>query len=244
MVSAEEFLLAKDQGKEITAIAAFYQTSPLVVVSLEESQIETAADFEGKVLGNKGGKVEEELIYQLLLSSVGLTKNDAVIKKVGFDKHELNDLIEETVDAVDLYRTDQLYFFKKENIKYNLIYPERYGINIFNDVLVVKNELIKSDPLLIEDFVKASIEGWEDAIQNPDNAVKNTLKYVTVESYKDYDYEMFILTESIPLIKMGSYKNIGTMYYSDWVKLYEQMKSGNLIKGDFKVEDVFTNDFI
>jgi ABC-type nitrate/sulfonate/bicarbonate transport system substrate-binding protein len=244
ITSAEEYLLARDNGSPVMAIAVFYQTSPYALVSSIDSGITNPTDFKGKVLGSKSGKIEEDLVYEILLNSVGLTKQDATIKIVGFDKREVDNIAEKKVDVIDLYRTDQLYFFDKEKIGYNIIYPEQYGIGLFNDVLVTRTDLINKDSKLIHGFVKASIEGWDEALKNKKKAITYTLKYVTAENYKDVDYETYILEQSAPLIKQNSNSRIGLMEYMVWNKMYSQMKSRGFIKNNFSVNDLFTNEFL
>lgn len=244
ITSAEEYLLARDKGLSVMAVSAYYQSSPYAVVSLADSGIKTPADFAGKVLGNKSGKVEENLIYELLLKSVGLTTKDVEIKILGFDKKEMENLVMKNADVIDVYRTDQLYFFDKEGVKYNVIYPEQYGIGTFNDVLVTRIDLIKSDPKLVRDFVLASAEGWEEAFKDKSKAVDYTLKNVTSKIYKDRDYEMYILKQSEPLIKPNSNNQVGIMDYIHWDRLYGEMKTRKFITRDFSVNDLFTNDFL
>jgi len=243
-VSPEEVLLAIDEGKPIKAIGAIYQVSPYAIISLKESNINTPADFMGKTLGNEGGKLEGEMIYHLLLDSVGLTSSDAKIVDLDFQFSEFQDLTQKKADAIQLYRTDQLYIFDKEASDYNVIYPEHFGINMFNDVVVTREDTLKNSPELVEEFLAGTVEGWEYAIDNPEEAVEYSIKYVTKDSYLDRDYESFILKQSIPLVKPDVKSSVGAMTFSQWDKLYQHILSGGFIKGDFLVKDVFTTDFL
>jgi NitT/TauT family transport system substrate-binding protein len=244
IISLEELLLHTDQGEDIKAVATFYQTSPFGFVSLKEIGINSPADFIGKTLGIKGGKIEEELFYLLLLEKFGISLDRVELKKIGFEKREIDDLRDGDVDIVGLYRTDQLYFFEQEEVDYNIIYPELFGLNVINDVLVATNSMIENNPKLIENFVKGTIKGWKYAIENPDKAVEITLKYVTDENYRDTDYELYILEKSIPLIKPNPTQKIGHIKPFSFHKLYETMRSNGFIKHEFDVLDLYTNDFV
>lgn len=244
IISAEEFLINVDEGNKITAIAAIYQVSPYALVSLKDKNINSPADFVGKNLGVKAGKIEEELIYEILLSSFGIPKSDVNIKNVGFNKYEYQDLIDNDVDVIDLYRTDQLYLFDKSNVKYNVIFPERYGVNIYNDLIVTRNDLIQQNPELVSNFISSTIRGWEYVLNNKEKAIENTLKYVTVDMYKDYDYQLNILNKSIPLIKQDAGGKIGLMSLDRWKSLYQTMINKKIIKNKINIEEVFTNRFL
>lgn len=244
ITSAEEYLLARDKGKQVMAVAAFYQVSPYALVAASDSGIKSPADFKGKTLGSKSGKIEEDLVYNILLGTVGLTNKDITLEVVGFDKREVDNIKEKRVDVIDVYRTDQLFYFDKENVSYNIIYPEQYGAGLFNDILVTRSSLISENPKLVKSFVKASIDGWNEALNNQKKAVEYTLKYVTSESYKDPQYESYILAESKPLIKPSSNSRVGLMTYSMWNQIYGQMRNGGFIKNNFLINDLFTNEFL
>jgi NitT/TauT family transport system substrate-binding protein len=243
ILSAEEVLLLANDNEPIKAVAAIYQVSPYAIVSLAEAKIETPADFKNKVLGNKGGKLEGELIYKLLLNSVGLNSNDSKIKSVDFEFSEYEDLINRKADAVQLYRTDQLYYFDKKAIDYDIIYPEHFGIDTFNDIIITKKDFIEKNPEVVGNFIAATVEGWNYSIENPERSVSDTMKYVTHESYRDYDYELFILNQSIPLIKPNVDIDVGSMTSNKWKELYESMVEKKLVK-DIVLKDFFTTEFL
>ncbi|MFZ5438024.1 MAG: ABC transporter substrate-binding protein [Patescibacteria group bacterium] len=243
LMSAEEFLITVDSGAEITAVATVYQFSPFALVSLTDSGIKNPADFVGKTLGNKGGKKEEEIFYALLLNSVGLSLEDVNLVSLDFKTKELEDL-QQKVDVNVLYRTDQLFFFDQQNISYNIIYPEEYGINIYNDVIVVRNELIKNNPGLIRDFLAATVKGWELAFKDNELAIKDTMKYVTNSSYLNEEYQRYILKKSQPLIQPDSNTSIGSMNYYSWLQLYTEMVEKGFIKHDLDLNLIQTNEFL
>ena len=244
ILSAEEYLKAVDGGKNIKAIAAIYQLSPYAIVSSENSKIESPSDFKGKKLGMKGGNQEQEMFYRLLLSSAGLSEKDAQLVPRDFSTTEVEDLDSGDVDTVGVYRTSELYYFGKNNIPYSIIYPEQFGINIYNDILVTRKSLLDEDPELVKNFLQATVEGWESVVKDNDGGIKATLKFATTDSYKDEEYEKFILTKSIPLIKSNPSTHIGSMTFANWNKLYTQMAELGLVKGNLDIEDLFTNDYL
>lgn len=243
LMSSEEFLTLADEGYPIKAVSAIYQISPYVIVSLKDSGIKTPADFKGKRLGNKGNKLESELFYKSLLQKVGLSKDGVSIVPVDFDKIEMDNLLDGDVDAIGLYQTDQLYFFDKAGIEYNIIHPKNYGVNIYNDVLVTTESMIEENPGVVERFVKVTARGWEYALSNTDEAVDYTMQFVTSTDYKDVEYEKYILENSSKLIKPNSQFRIGEMDLVEWEDLYMSLKETGAV-GEIEVETVFTNEFL
>lgn len=244
LMSAEEFLLLIDRGYDVRALAAIYQNSPYSIVSLAAKNITTPADFLGKTLGNKGGKEEEELFYLLLMEEFGISVDDVEIKDLGFGKREIDDLLDGDADTVGLYRTDQLYFFEEEGVDYNIIYPEQFGVNISNDILVARGDFVDNKASVVAAFVGATIDGWNYAIENQEEAVAITMDYVVDENYNNQAYEEYILKNSIPLIQPNSARPIGVIRHSSLVNLYAIMQKNGFLNSNFDVEDYYTNNFI
>lgn len=244
LMSAEEFLFHADKGEDVYAVAAFYQISPYALVSLGDSGIKTPADFKGKVLGTKGGKIEEELAYLLLLEGYGVSKNSVDIKMIGFEDKEMTDLLKNKADVIDVYRTDQLYFFEKDKINYNVIYPERYGVNLSNDFLVTTKKIVERNASQVEKFVQATVKGWNFTLENQDEAIDITMNYVTSEDYKNREYQKYILENSVELILPSSSSKIGFLDAEQINNLYLKMKEYNFIENEFNIEDFYTTTFL
>lgn len=244
LISAEEFLVFIDEGKPLQALAAIYQQSPYAIVSLKKSEIHSPADLQGKSLGNKSGKLEEELFYLLLLNTVGLTSDDVTMINLGFERREIDDLKSGEVETVGLYRTDQLYFFNEEDTPYNILIPERFGVNIYNDILIARTDYINKNPEIVRGFVQATIDGWNRALEDREKAIDITMKYVTDDNYKNVEYERFILDNSVPLIKPNKNQVIGWMTFSKWNNLHRNMYERGLVGEDIDIASIFTTEFI
>lgn len=245
LMGANDFLVRYDTDNSIQAIAALYQISPFMMVSLRDKNITTPRAFRGKVIGMKGGPgAEGDLVVTMLLRAAGLSEDSVTKKDIGFEGSEKDDLLNGSADVVALYRTDQIYPFEKEGIHYNAIYPERYGSNMYNDVLVAKKDLIFTHPEIMRAFIRGTRDGWKYAFENIDEALAITLKYVTNDWYKDIDYERYIIEKSKPLIMPNGYEKIGAMDYERWERLYEALQIKDLIKSKYDVTDAVNTQFV
>lgn len=244
IISAEEVVKRVSEGEEVVALAAIYQQSPLIAVSLKESNIKNPADLKGKTVGVKGGSLEELLFYEALLAVVGLDKTDIGYKVVGFEKTELQDLTEPDIDTVLLYSVDQLYEFDNNNIKYDIIDPSRFGFNLYNDVLVVSKSKIDEDRKYVSRFVKSLIKGWDFAVANQEKAVEYTIKYVTNDRYKDIAYETYILNNSVPLIVPSNGEPIGHMSEGVWRRIIESLDFIDILDSNVDPTSIYTEEFL
>lgn len=244
LMSANELLTKVAQGKAIKGIAAFYQFTPFILVSLKQLNITSPTELRGKTLGIKGGKgAEGESIYAILLKAVNLAPEDVKFAYLPFGTSEYEDLIAEKADIIGLYRTDQLYYFEKNNTGYNVLFPEQYGAAIYNDVLVSKSDYLEANPDIAKSFVKATREGWEYALSHEDEALAITANYVTNQTYIDPGQSKYIFDKSRSLIDTGATK-IGSMSLDSWKEYAKSLQYIGVLPEVFDVKAAITTDFL
>src|SRR5579871_38247 len=252
-VNIEEFQDGLDQGKELTnngvdysiytpvellsdiakgynvkAIAAVYQTSPLIFVSLKSTNINTPKDFKGKLLSAKGDNFQAKLIYQTLANNYGVSSQSYKVTGLDFSMDEGDDLVKKRADMEDIYRTDQIYFFNQRNIAYNVMYPENFGFKSYGDTIATSDEKIAKDPDQVRRFIRATQMGWAYALAHQQEALSITKKYEN-DLYKDPQHEAYILSQSASLIQPTGENPIGTMSIEEWSSVVNAMKAEGLI---------------
>jgi ABC-type nitrate/sulfonate/bicarbonate transport system substrate-binding protein len=239
--SASEFIKGRSNKYPITAIAVVFQDSPYAFASLKSKNILTPADFKGKVLGREGGNDQAKITYAAVFKQFGIKDNDVKYVDLQFD--EVNDLGKNRADVIDLYRTDQPFLIKKSGLDINLIYPERFGFEQYGDTIATSDKLIKENPSMVKAFIQATIKGWEYAIANPKEAVDIVLKYDNAK-YHDKEYETYIMTQNIPLIKPTGGQQIGEMKFIRWHDTYDALLQAGSLDNTFDIEQAYTNKFI
>jgi len=241
---SDQFLDNFSRGMDIKAIGAIYQKIPHALLTSSEKSIKKPTDFEGKILGMKGNTKSGVFLYATLLSELGVDESKVSYKSVDFNTSEFEDITNNTVDMIDLYRTDQVYVFEQNNVEYDLFLPEDFGFETYGDVIVTSNTLLKNNPEIAEKFVKATLKGWEYTSQNPEEALDITQKYIVSEIYQDRDYNQFILSKSLPLIKPKRNQKIGEMNFVKWKNLYDVMYDNGFLEKEFDVTDTYTTEFV
>jgi ABC-type nitrate/sulfonate/bicarbonate transport system substrate-binding protein len=232
------------KGLDIKAVATIYQTSPHAFISAADNAISKPQDLVGKTLGIKGDNHSGKLLYSVMLADLGISEADVTFKSLDFSTTELQDIVDGTVDMIDLYRTDQVYRFVKNDVNYQLFPPEDFRFNMYGDVIATSGEMIKNDPETVQKFVDATLKGWKYALENQEEALAYTEQYITSKDYQDSAHNKFILENSTPLIKNDEFQIIGSMNGNRWTRLYNVMKANKLFEQDFNIEDAFTLQFI
>lgn len=164
-------LLHRDAGAPLVNIAQIAQRSSMVLVARKSAGIHTAADLAGQKVGLWGGDL-------------------AIPARAFFDRHGLS------VEAVPQSATVNL--FLRGGVKaasamwyneYHLLFEagldpdeltvfrlEEGGLNIPEDGLYALEGTIGRDPDLADAFVRASLEGWDEAFAHPEEALDIVLR--------------------------------------------------------------------
>ena len=174
---ADRLLESISKGLDIKAVAAIYQISPHSIL-LPKDLFLSPQDLVGKILGVKGGNTSGKLLYSVILANFGIDAEDVTFKSLDFTTSEFEDIERGSIDMVDLYRTDQVYEFVKNDYDFQLFVPENFRFKTYGDVIATSDQMIKNKPAIVKSFVEATLKGWEYALDNPEEALSFTEKYI------------------------------------------------------------------
>lgn len=160
-IGDSDILLSRVSGKPVVAMAAIFQHSPYVLLSLKERNIESAADLIGKriMLSNDQGAAQ----FRALLKNQQFEMANTTILPHSW---RLQDLIEGKVDAVSAYAMDEP--IQLENMGYtpSMISYQKLGVDFYGDVLFTTEQELADHPERVEKFLRASKRGWIYAINH------------------------------------------------------------------------------
>jgi len=171
-VGRESLILDRSKGREVVALMAAFQSSPLVLLSTKKSNIDTIYKFVNKKIMTTWEDASEVSI-KAMLQSRKIYLNDLTLLR---HSHKIEDLINHKTDLITAYISKAPYELEKRGIAYNVFDPKKYGFDMYSDFLYTSEKLIKEDPLLVKNFKKASLRGWEYAYSNIEETVDVILK--------------------------------------------------------------------
>ena len=161
-VGRSSLIIEKINGKDIVALCAIYQESPLILLVKKDSNITSVKD-----LRNKKIMITPDARYSApvlaMLSANELTINDFRIQKHSFD---INDLINRKTDAMASYISNEPILLNEKGIEYTIFNPKDFGFDLYSDILFSSSEYIKNNPKLTKEFYEASLKGWKYAFEN------------------------------------------------------------------------------
>lgn len=237
----EEVTYAKtsDDPLPIKAIAAVIQHNSSGFASPKDKNIETPKDFEGKIYGGWGSESETAAI-KAVMEKTGADFNKVTIADIGQD-----DFFTATTNSVDfawIYEGWDVVQAKLKNFDLNFIPLNQFDkrLDYYTPVIISNETLLNDNPELAKKFMKATTEGYQFAIDNPEEAAKILVKHAP-----EIDEELAIESQKFLASK---YKDDaprwGEMKDEVWNNYTAFLKEYGLINKDLKPEDAYTNEFL
>ena len=117
-----------------------------------------------------------------------------------------------------------------------------YGFNAYAHSLVVRNDVIESNPEMVRKFLKAAYRGWDFTVQNPEEAIAILSEYHPINQ-TDFVANLKLMLE---FFKTDRYRQHGIGYIdpgkmADTVNIVSKYLG---VKVDFKPEDAYTSEFL
>jgi signal transduction histidine kinase/ABC-type nitrate/sulfonate/bicarbonate transport system substrate-binding protein len=228
------------KGKPLVLVAALYQHSPLVLISLAEKNIVSPLELKDKKLMYQIGV--DDAIITALFNAFGMSAKDYTSVKHSFKQDAL---LTSDIDAMSAYLGNQTFYYASKNRKLNIINPANYGVDLYGDMLFTSEAVAQKNPQLVAKFRKATIKGWYYALQNPEEIAEIIIKKYTKRKSKpqllhEAKYiKRSIVPESIDIGHLSRARiEFMTNIYRKWYPNLKGRSLGNFIYSDYiKSED-------
>lgn len=200
-ISDSSLILHRLRGQPVVALAVIFQSSPLVLMSLENSNISSPMDLVGKRVMYQ--RDLDDALIMAMFNEVGLDEDDFI-----YVPHNLDDdaLLKDRADAMSAYISDQPFLYRSQGHRVNIINPANYGIDFYGDNLFTSEQMIQNDPETVLAFRRASIKGWQYALENTEEVLSwFTEKYPSQKDYQSLRHEAEISRRMIKprLVELG-----------------------------------------
>ncbi|MFB6468792.1 ABC transporter substrate-binding protein [Cytobacillus sp. Hz8] len=165
----------QEEGLPLVEIAQIYQKSGLLLVSKKDAGISTPKDLKGKKAGNWMGGNEFEILA--LFDKYKLDQNkDLSFVKQGFT---MDQFLSGEIDAASAMTYNEFQVVLEEGVPesdLSVIDMNEEGVAMLEDNLFANKNWLADNKEVAAKFVRASIKGWQDAINDPEAAVDAVMK--------------------------------------------------------------------
>ena len=186
-IGRSSLMIDHTQGKPVIAMAAIFQSSPMMLLVLADSGIHETKDLIGKriMLTND---VASTVSLRAMLNTVGVTMNDIVVQTHSFD---VRSLIEGKTDALASYTSNEPFVLKELGIKTYMLHPKDYGFDFYSDILFTSDKELQGYPDRVKAFYDASLKGWQYAFDHIDETARLIINKYNGQkkSYESLVYE-------------------------------------------------------
>ncbi|MDP2560656.1 EAL domain-containing protein [Psychrobium sp. 1_MG-2023] len=203
-VGTSSLILAFHQGRPVSVLAAIFQHSPQVLITKQKSSTQSIHDIiNGSIMLER--QSDEIIAY---LKQEGISTAQLQLHEHSFNPY---DLINDNVDVMTAYVTNETYFLHKEGVEYHAYTPRSAGIDFYGDNLFTSTQELKNNPERVKAFKEASLKGWQYAMANPQQTVELILsQYPTsyTQEFLAFEAEKMIPLLQPTLVELG-YMSLG-----------------------------------
>ena len=220
-VGKSSLIIDKLNNKNIILLAAIYQNSPMVLLTLKNSNINSISDLKNKTVMLSSDAKEAANINSMIKSQ------NIEVEDINFIPHSFNldDLISGKTDALGCYLSNEPFILKDKNIEFKIFNPNDYGFDFYDGILFTSNNELTKNPKRVRDFYNASIKGWNYAFSN----IEETAKLI-YEKYNTQNKTLdSLINEGQILKKLSKTKEGETLGFIDSKKIDELKKIYSLL---------------
>ncbi|MEQ1761064.1 MAG: ABC transporter substrate-binding protein [Vicinamibacterales bacterium] len=167
-LAADEVLLANENGANLVIVGVINDISPGGFVALKKSNIQGPRDFPGHSVGVLPFG-STTLLYEAMLAANGVDRKSVREVTVSPD---LRPFITGAYDLHPVFVYDETVTLDQQGVQYDLIEPKKFGVQFKGPVYFTSRQVVDQRPEVVEAFVRTMVEGWQYALQNPDEAIR------------------------------------------------------------------------
>ena len=169
-------------GAELVTVVMDGKTGIDALVVRAEGTVKTPADLKGKKIAVKGALPPAEVA---MLNKYKLKKGTDYeeVTVQGFDPKQHWAL---PIDALPVYKSNEPGQLDAAGIKYTMFDPAKEGIPGSFGLIYTSKGFHDNHPTAVQDFVRASMKGMQDALANQAEAVDICFKKITEGGNKNY----------------------------------------------------------
>lgn len=235
----EGITLARTQNVPIVSIAAVIQHNTSGFASPADKNITSPKDFEGKVYGGWGSPIEQAVLETLMKTEQADIDKMEIVNAGNADFFTMAN---QGIDFAWIYYgwTGIEAQLRGEDI--NMVYLTDYSekLDYYTPVLATNEKMIEDNPETVKAFVAAASEGYQFAIEQPEEAAE-------ILSGAAPELDADLVSESQKWLadkyqddapRWGEQKLEVWKNYADW------MAENGVLEGEFDPEAAFTNEFL
>lgn len=235
----ESVTLGRLEGIPIVSIATVIQHNTSGFASIKDKNIVTPKDFEGKKYGGWGSPIEKATLKALM------EKYDGDVEQVEILTSGAADFFAASEKDIDFAWIFEGWTGIEANLKgielnYIDLGKENEALDYYTPVLITNEMNISDNPELVQKFMEATVQGYEYAIQNPEEAAE-----ILLNNAPELDEALVKESQAFLSDKyQAEAEQWGVQKEEVWQRYTDWLFDNDLIAEKIDVKKAFTNDFL
>lgn len=241
LVSGEQVLLARAQGLPVVYVMAWWNDFPIAVAAPAGSGLESPADLAGRRIGLPGTFGASYVGFRALLHVADLNEADVSLDSIGFNQVEA--LVAGQEEAVVVYANNEPLQLAARGYPVDVIRVADY-VQLASNGVLTNEHMLAEQPDRVRGFVRATLRGLRDAIDDPTAAFEICKKYVEgLEelSLEDQALQRQVLDASVAFWKS---EQLGASDPVAWENMQTVLLGMGLLTEPQDLSSAYTNEYL
>jgi NitT/TauT family transport system substrate-binding protein len=233
MGSSDRTLESVADGHPLVAVAATMQTDPQGIMVRKDSPIRDFSDLHGRSVAVKPGSTW----FQYLVKRYNLTD----VKEIPATMSVAN-FVADPSYIQQAFATSEPFFAQKAGIETRVLLTRDAGYNPYR-VIFTTRDFLQQHPDTVARFVRASMKGWREYLNNPAPAHQVIEKLNPALSTEWMNFSWRGLREGHFVAGDASGAQLGQMTEARWSTMYKQLIDLKVIDKPFEPATAYTLQF-
>jgi len=231
---------AIEAEKPVISIAQIQQKNGLLLIARKSMGITGPRDFAGKHVGVWLGSWEAQ--FNALLARENVAASDVNIMSQGWSMKPflMGELDVASAMVYNEYQTVLASGVDRKDLV--VIDYAEYDLGFPGDVLFTSKQIVTAKADLCTRMVRASLRGWQYAMDYPEEAVDIVLQYDD-SGIQTRAHQLAMMKEITHLIRVPG-RQTGHVDGATLARMVNLLKKYNILKTDLQPDSIFTNTFL
>jgi NitT/TauT family transport system substrate-binding protein len=234
-------VIVRANGVEVRGVALLGGKTLTQIITRQDSGINSFADLKGKKVGVLA--FQDTTFYNLLgvMKSAKLSRDDVNVQAVG-PAGIVQLMISGDLNAIS-GTPDWAHNIESAGIKVKIFETEQ-AFPAMAQAILASDKVIKEKPDMVKRFVRATLKGMREAMENPAQAAKDFVAAVPQHAGKEKDIEEIIRRYNALVYKTDNMANLGKFDEKRLAAVQKFYVENQIVQTAVPIKDTYTNDMI
>ncbi len=234
-------LTAMSKDADLQIIGMVYDNAANNLFYRKDTGIETPADLAGTKIAAPPGD-SHRFLWPSFARLNGVDPDSVTLVNVKPEGKQAIVVSEQVAGAFDLYTNKAVWekVLGEENLGYMLFAD--HGVALYGHSYITHDDLIQSDPELVEGFLRATYKGWVDTYGEREAAIDALAAEVDGVDKATYLENLDLILDLV-ITERSREHGMGWILPERMAETIELTKAGGNLDKELVAEEVFTNDF-